>query len=131
LLDFVLVGCTPGGTVSLSVTYPGSEATGAQYWKYGPTPSSSAATWYTLPAAVTGNTFTFSITDGGLGDDDLTPNGTIVDQGGPGVMAPPVPVPTNNDWLLLALMSALLGFSAVLHSRRSTRRQFKGAACRF
>ena len=129
LLDFVLVGCTPGGTVSLSVTYPGSEATGAQYWKYGPTPSSSAATWYTLPAAATGNTFTFSITDGGLGDDDLTPNGTIVDQGGPGVTAPPVPVPTNNDWLLLAFMSALLGFSAVLQSRRSKRRQLKGPVC--
>jgi hypothetical protein len=42
------------------------------------------------------------------------------------VTAPPVPVPTNNDWLLLAFMSALLGFSAVLQSRRSNRRQIKG-----
>jgi hypothetical protein len=35
-----------------------------------------SASYYVLPA---------TITDGGLGDDDLAANGTIVDQGGPGV----------------------------------------------
>lgn len=34
---------------------------------------------------ITGNTVIFNITDDGLGDDDPTANGTIVDPGGPGV----------------------------------------------
>lgn len=38
-----------------------------------------------LPAVIADNTVIFSITDGGLGDDDLTANGTIVDPGGPNV----------------------------------------------
>ena len=37
----------------------------------------------TPPATFAGNTVNLSITDGGLGDDDLTANGTIVDAGGP------------------------------------------------
>ena len=56
----------------------------------GPTP----AQWYSLGAAnninLTGSTATFTITDGGLGDDDLTVNGTSVDAGGPGVGTTPV-----------------------------------------
>jgi hypothetical protein len=64
------------------------------YWKYGPTPGPIAAHWYALDANnninLTGSTATFTIDDGGLGDDDLTVNGTIVDQGGPGAITTPV-----------------------------------------
>jgi hypothetical protein len=41
-----------------------------------------------LPATIVGNTATFTITDGGIGDDDLVANGTVVDQGGPGGFPP-------------------------------------------
>ena len=34
------------------------------------------------------NVITIELTDGGLGDDDLTANGTIVDDGGPGYYIP-------------------------------------------
>jgi hypothetical protein len=84
LFNFTLNGCTPGGTVTLNITYPSAVPAGTQYWKYGPTPGNSTPHWYTIPATISGNTITFSITDGGTGDDDLNAtNGVIVDQGGP------------------------------------------------
>jgi hypothetical protein len=67
------------------VTYPAALPAGTAYWKYGPTPSNSAAHWYSLAAAIiNGNTASFSVTDGGEGDADLTANGVIRDPGGPG-----------------------------------------------
>lgn len=110
LFDFTLSNCTPGSTVTVTVTWPG--AAGLQYWKYGPTPGNGTPHWYTIPATITGNTTTFSITDGGTGDDDLTANGTIVDQGGPGVV---MPVPSLTEWgmMLLAGLLGLFGVGAV------------------
>ena len=117
LLDFTLGGCTPGSTATLTITYPGAVPAGTHYWKYGPTPGggvNSTPHWYTIPANISGNTISFSITDGGLGDDDLAVNGTIVDQGGPGVPVPPS-IPTLSEWglILLAGMLGLLGLAQV------------------
>ena len=89
LFTFALSGCTVGGAVNFSIVYPSALPVGTQYWKYGPTSGNASPHWYTLPAAIVGNTATFTITDGGLGDDDITANGAIVDQGGPGVPGPP------------------------------------------
>jgi IPTL-CTERM motif/Fibronectin type III domain len=105
LFDFRANGCTPGSTITLTITYPNSIA-GATYWKYGPTAANPVAHWYVLPATLVGNTATFTITDGGLGDDDLAANGTIVDQGGPG-FGPQAPIPTLSEWAM-ALMAGLL-----------------------
>jgi hypothetical protein len=117
LLDFVMLGCTPGSAVTLTVTYP-SPVPATSYWKYGPT-AGQPAHWYILPATVSGNTVTFSITDGGLGDDDLAANGTIVDQGGPGVgTAAAVQVPTLSEWMLM-LLAVLVAGIGVLQFRRS------------
>ncbi len=115
LFDFTLKDCTPGSAVTLTITYPAALAAGTQYYKYGPTPSNAAAAWYVLPSTVAGSTVTFTITDGALGDDDLSANGTIVDQGGPSVapvvIAAPITVPTLHPAMiaLLALMLGLLG----------------------
>ncbi len=52
---------------------------------------------------------TLTITDGGLGDDDLIVNGRISDDGGPGVTAgagSAASIPTLSEWALL--MFALL-----------------------
>lgn len=126
LFDFTLKGCTPGGAVTLAVTYPAVLAAGTQYYKYGPTPSNAAAAWYILPSTVIGSTVTFTIVDGGLGDDDLSANGTIVDQGGPSVppvvvAATPAIVPTLHPAAiaLLALLLALLGRVSLGFSRRT------------
>lgn len=93
------------------MTYPTALPAGTAYWKYGPTPSNPSPTWYQMPATIAGNTATFTITDGGLGDDDLTANGGIVDQGGPGV-PDTVDIPTLSEWAMLLLLSLLLGFSS-------------------
>ncbi|MFT3779446.1 MAG: IPTL-CTERM sorting domain-containing protein [Ottowia sp.] len=61
---------------------------------------------------ISGNTVTFTIRDGGLGDDDLTVNGVIRDPGGPSIDTGLVPIPTLGQWALW-LLAALLGLSAV------------------
>jgi len=112
--------CPSGGTVTLTLTYPNPLPGGTQYWKYGPTSGNPTAHWYVLPATITGNTAVFTITDGGLGDDDLDPNnGVIVDQGGPGVPGAgngAAAIPTLSEWALI-LFSVLLG-SLVWRPRR-------------
>jgi len=114
LFDFTASGCTPGSTITMTITYPGALPAGTQYWKYGPTPSNPAPHWYVLPATITGNSVTFTITDGQLGDDDLAANGTIVDQGGPGAPGAATAVPTLSEWamLLLAGLMMLAGLGA-------------------
>ncbi len=98
------------------VNYPEQLAAGTQYSKYGPTPSIAAATRYILPSNVAGSTVTFTMTDGGRGDDVLSANRTIVDQGGQAVQpvaiaAPPVTVPALHPPMIaqLALLLALRG----------------------
>jgi hypothetical protein len=117
LFDFTTTSCTPGSTITMTIVYPSALPPGTQYYKYGPQYGPVAAGWYVLPAVIVGNTITFSITDGQLGDDDLTANGTIVDQGGPGagagggVTATGTPIPTLSDWamILLVMLLAFLG----------------------
>ena len=120
LFDFSATGCTAGSTLAFTMVYPQALPAGTQYWKYGPTAANPAAHWYVLPATITGNTATFSITDGGLGDDDLAANGTIVDQGGPGVPAAqaPMQVPTLDIPGMIFLTLMLLGVGAFSMRRR-------------
>jgi len=123
LFSFNATGCT--GTITLTVTFPTAFVPSEQYWKYGPTPGNAAPHWYTLTAAnnnvsLAGNVATFTINDGSFGDDDLTVNGTIVDQGGPGVAAaltPTVPAPALNLWGLLAL-TLMFGSVAAAQARQ-------------
>ncbi|WP_422843684.1 choice-of-anchor U domain-containing protein [Acidovorax sp. M2(2025)] len=108
LFDFRAVECGAGETITMTITYPSPVPPASRYWKYGPTPSEPAPHWYILPATIAGATVTFSITDGGLGDDDLAANGTIVDPGGIGYLVSPVPVLSAGAVWLLALMLVLL-----------------------
>jgi hypothetical protein len=79
-----------GPSVTLTITLPSAVPTTAQYWKYGPTPSNHTPHWYQIAMGDNDgdNVITITLTDGGLGDDDLTANGVIVDQGGPGWPGP-------------------------------------------
>ena len=110
LFEFTAV-CPSNGSITLTMTYPNPLPPGTQYWKFGPTADNNSPHWYVLPASLAGNTATFTITDGGLGDDDLTADGFIVDQGGPGVPSfvdSAAGIPTLSEWALL-LLSALFG----------------------
>ncbi len=121
LFDFSTTGCTPGSTLQFTVTYPGALPGGTQYWKYGPTAGNVTPHWYTVGSIVAGAAISFSITDGGLGDDDLVADGAVVDAGGagfgPGGGVIGVPV---GDGLPLLLTLAMLG-AAVWQRRRAAR----------
>ena len=123
LFDFRLTACNNGQPVTISITYPTTP--GSVYWKYGPTAADTSNHWYQLPgASVSGNTVTFSITDGGLGDDDRTPDGTIIDAGGPGAPGAQAAIPTLSEWALIMLSLLVLGagFSAMPSGRFAARR---------
>ena len=51
--------------------------------------------------------------DGQRGDDDITLNGTIVDQGGPGDMG----IPTMTEWGMI-IFTMVAGLGAVYYLRR-------------
>jgi uncharacterized repeat protein (TIGR01451 family) len=113
VFDFALKGCT-GSPVNFTITYPAALPAGSQYWKYGPTADDHSHHWYTLNALdnnlhIVGNVVTFSIADGGRGDDDLLANGEITDQGGPGYAVGGNPVPSLSEWGVILLSLLLLG----------------------
>lgn len=110
--------CTPGGTITLQLTFP-SLPPSAGFWKFGPT-AGMPAHWYLFPSIMAGNTVTLTITDGQAGDDDLLPNGQIIDAAGPTINLPPMPVPALDAWML-ALLAALLAFGASIGVRRARR----------
>lgn len=118
LFDFSVSNCTPGSTITVEITYPQPLPEGGVYWKYGRTQNDPSYHWYQLPdALISGNTVTFSITDGGLGDNDLTANGTIIDPSGPGFRGSANAIPTLAEWALL-LMAGLMGLFGVAAMRR-------------
>lgn len=121
LFDFTTTAtCTPGETITLTITYPAPLPPGTQYWKFGPTPTEATPHWYVMPASILGNVVNFSITDGGLGDDDLVANGRIVDLGGPGASGlAAIPASGPTALVLLAISLVLLAGVAVGRRRRA------------
>lgn len=115
LFDFHLTGCTTP-TITMTIAYP-TPIAGAIYYKYGPEASNPAPHWYVMPATFTTNSVTFSITDGGQGDDDLVANGTIVDQGGPGVVGSATAIPALSWWMLVLLGLGVLGLGSQAHRK--------------
>jgi hypothetical protein len=112
LLDFTVTGCTPGASLTVQVDYSFDLPFNVQYWKYGATSGNPAPHWYAIPHVQLGpRTLRFTIVDGGLGDDDLVANGTIVDAGGP-ASAPPQPVPVSGGAGLALLMMLLMAAGA-------------------
>jgi hypothetical protein len=90
LVDFTASGCVGGATLKFTLTLPSAAPAGATLYKYGPSFDDTTPHWYAYPASFDGKTVTFSVTDGGPGDDDLTAYGVIVDPSGvavPGVAA--------------------------------------------
>lgn len=111
LFAFTVTGLPINGdpaSVTFTLTYPDPLPAGTPYWKYGRTAAQPALHWYTLPAAISNNQLTFSVTDGGQGDSDLAFDGSITDPGGPAFGTDGVGIPTLSEWALL-LLTLLLG----------------------
>jgi hypothetical protein len=120
LVGFVTSGCTPGATLTFTLSLPAASAPTTAYWKYGPTPDNTAPHWYQLPVSIQGSVVWFSIIDGGLGDDDLTANGTVVDIGGPTVDSAQT-IPTMSEWMLLLLTLLIASTAAYETAHRLSR----------
>ncbi len=76
-----VVGVTPGGTVTVSIMLPQPVPPGTQYWKH------YNDAWHRIPMTIdpiNPRIIHITLVDGGLGDASGLPNGTIIDQGGPG-----------------------------------------------
>ncbi len=112
---FRLTGCDTGATVQLAITWP---APVAGYTKYGKASADAAQNSHFAPThlVISGNTVTFSVTDGALGDDDWMADGNISDPSGPtepqAAPAAVQPVPTLPAWGLV-LLAALMGLAAL------------------
>lgn len=91
LLDFRATDCAKASTLRFTLTLSTPLPEGAAYWRYGRTADNRSPHWYQLPARFSGNTVTFAISDGGLGDDDLAADGSIGGAGGIGVGIVPIP----------------------------------------
>lgn len=77
LAQFTVSGCTPGATITVTIDYGEPLPEDAKIWKAGDP-------WRSLATVIEGATATFTITDGGVNDDDGEVNGTIVDPSGVG-----------------------------------------------
>jgi len=72
---------TPGGEVTVSIMLPQRARPGTEYWKY------YLGAWHQIPMTIDPidpRIIHITLVDGGLGDASGTPDGTIIDQGGPG-----------------------------------------------
>jgi hypothetical protein len=121
LFNFTTQNCTVGGAVTVTVTYPQALPPDAVFLKYGRTSANATPHWYSHPATISGNTATYTVTDGGPGDDDLAANGSITDPAGLGVVAGgivPEQVPTLDRWALL-LLGALMWVVGIVRRKRT------------
>jgi hypothetical protein len=104
------------------------DMSGFVYRKYGPTPDKHTPHWYDFMydsqtgtgAVINNNCITLYFVDGERGDDDLTENQVIVDQGGPGQGG--VAVPTMSEWGIIIFI-LLAGVGSVYYLRRQRRIQ--------
>jgi hypothetical protein len=129
--SFNITGLTPGQDAIVTITLPEPAPEGTQYWKYGPTQDNPTGQWYQIPIEDDDGdkVITITLTDGGLGDDDLDDNGEIVDQGGPGYGIAPVggeAYPVNKisilaPWIGVAMLLVGLGAFGVARKKQVAR----------
>ncbi len=108
--EFDLTTC-PGGSVRVSITWP-QPFTSVWKWGYA-TPSATEPSWFVMPGTtIVGNTATFTVTDGGVGDNDRSLNGRIVDPVAAANTLPAAPIPTLPLSGLVVLVISMVGLVA-------------------
>jgi hypothetical protein len=127
LFSFNITMMYSGQTATVTITLPDPLPITSEYWKYGSTQGNPIDHWYQLPMGDNDgdNVITFELTDGGLGDDDLTADGTIVDAGGPGYYIPVggEAYPINNSSLTILWASVVIAAMWIVVDLFMLRRQ--------
>ena len=107
--SFTVLSCGPGGSVTITQTYPNSIAPNAKYHKL------INGNWvdWTSNVTIVGNTVMLTLTDGQPGDTNPTA-GEISDPGGITVAdeSGMAPIPTLSEWMLMVL-AGLMAFVAI------------------
>jgi hypothetical protein len=107
--SFTVLSCGPGGSVTITQTYPNSIAPNAMYHKL------INGNWvdWTANVTIAGNTVMLTLTDGQPGDTNPTA-GEISDPGGITVAddSGMAPIPTLSAWMLM-VMAGLMAFFAI------------------
>jgi hypothetical protein len=110
--EFEIKGLANGGATTLTIYLPAGVSYDT-YWKYGPTPDDHQSHWYEFifdgktGAEISGSVITLHFMDSKRGDDDLTANGSIVDQGGPGAKI--ISIPALGTWGVFILFAFMTG----------------------
>lgn len=112
---FQAVGCNPGSSVTLTLTYPQPLAADVTFLKFGPPTAGAASTWFQWTGATLSSdrrSVSYVLTDNGPGDSDPAA-GRFSDPFAPAVAAvnpaaAPVSIPVDAPWMLV-LLSALVG----------------------
>ena len=86
VLEFTVTKVKLGGSIDVTLSFGEELAASTEYWKFGATPNDPTPHWFKIPATVSGNTLSFTLTDGAIGDVDITVDGRIVDPGAPGMV---------------------------------------------
>ena len=83
--SFNVTGISGGQSVNIPLAFPDNVPEDTEYWKYGSTLDNTTPHWYQIPVGDDDGDriIVITLTDGGIGDDDLAVNGVIVDDGGP------------------------------------------------
>jgi len=127
---FDITGLASGEEIELTLTLANSVAIGTQYWKYGPTAAVPTGEWYQIEMGDNDgdNVITITLKDGELGDDDLTANGVIIDQGGPGQgpVGSATGVPVFPTWYIGIAAALGAGIIAYVLRRRVIGRKTEG-----
>jgi hypothetical protein len=76
-LDARVGNCGFGQPITFTVDVGKALPPTAQWWIYGPTQDDRSPHWHVIASAVDGSRITFTIADGGLGDDNLAMNGSV------------------------------------------------------
>ncbi|WCM92956.1 IPTL-CTERM sorting domain-containing protein [Acidovorax sp. NCPPB 2350] len=117
---FGTTACGTGSTVTITLTYSQAMPAGTVLYKYGPAqPGSLVQSWFAVPGAVLsadGRTFTYTVTDNGIGDADST-LGVIADPVVPVVPAGGIGIPALSP-AGLAGLAALMAATALAVRRR-------------
>jgi hypothetical protein len=131
--EFIVNGVTPGDCTTVTIYLPKNTSI-TTYYKYGPTPADPTDHWYEfMYDAQTGaqifheatqTRIVLHLCDGQRGDDDLIANGTIVDQGGPGILQGSTPIPTLTEWGAIILALLLVSVALMKIGRRGRNKGF-------